>query len=438
MKTITTIMISMMLCIQGYAQMPDKVKMNQFFDHLAENNKGMGSLVISKDGNVVYSRSIGYGQISENETKPLTATSRYRIASVTKMFTSVMILQLVEEGRLKLTDHLSRFFPQVPNAQKITIEQILSHRSGIPNVRTGKASTIAMTKEEILALICKAIPDFEPDTKHSYSNSGYFLLGLILEKLTGQSYAQVLEARINLPIGLRDTYVATGNIDVSKGESLTYFYTGAAWKQVPETHPSILFGAGSIISTPGDMAKFIQALFDFKLISRKSLDQAKTMRDGDGFGMETFSFAGKTFFGHTGGGDNYGAWLAYLPEEKLAVAYASNAKGYPVADIMKGVVDLYYNKPFALPNFESLVISAEILDKYIGVYSTPEAPIKFTITRDGGTLYLQAQGQSAVPLEAMAQDKFKIEGAMLIEFDAEKKKMTIKRSRGERVFTKEN
>src|SRR4030095_15213444 len=109
-------------------------KLDQFFDRLAEKNKAMGSLVIVKDGKVLYTRAIGYSQISGSEKKPLTAASRFRIGSITKMFTAAMILQLVEEKKLKLTDTLDKFLPQVPNAKKITILQILSHRSGIPNI----------------------------------------------------------------------------------------------------------------------------------------------------------------------------------------------------------------------------------------------------------------------------------------------------------------
>ena len=154
--------------------------------------------------------------------------------------------------------------------------------------------------------------------------------------------------------------------------------------------------------------------------------------------MTTFIFAGKTFYGETGGGDNRGAWLAYLPEEKLTVAYATNAKIYPVTNIVSGVVDIYYNKPFEIPALESIAVSPEILDKYVGVYSSPAAPVKFTITRDGGTLFFQPPGaQSAAPLEATAEDKFQIEGAAVVEFDAAKNQMTVKRRGGERVFTKE-
>ncbi len=432
----------------GSAQTLDKTKLDQFFDRLAEKNKAMGSLVIAKDGKVLYTRAIGYSQINGTEKRPLTAANRFRIGSITKMFTAALVLQLVEEGKLKLTDTLDKFLPQVPNAKKITIVQILSHRSGIPNIRReqnaqGNVNTLPLTKDEHLALIVKATPDFEPDTKSLYSNSGYFILGLIIEKVTGKSYEAALQEKIATKIGLKDTYTATGNIDVTKHESLTYFIIpGGDWKQVPETHPSLLFSAGAIVSTPNDLAKFIQALFDGKLVSKESLEQMKTMRDGEGLGMVTFAFAGKTFYGHTGGADNYGAWLAYLPEEKLALAYTTNAKVYPVKDIVSGVIDIYYNKPFQIPTFESVAVSPEVLDKYVGVYSIPGTPAKFTITREGATLYAQPPGAgSAVPLEATAQDKFKIDNGtpagIVIEFDAAKNQMTIKRNGGERVLTKE-
>ncbi len=439
-KTLFAVITACVLFTTGYTQAIDKVKLDSFFDRLAEKNKAMGSLTIAKDGKLLYTRAIGYSQINGTEKKALTGASRFRIGSITKMFTATMILQLVEEGKLKLTDPLSTFFPQVPNAPNITILQILSHRSGIPNIKSDpqRKSSTPITKDEMLALITEGMPDFEPDTKHLYSNSGYFLLGLIIEKVTGKSYGEALGERISSKIGLRDTYLATGNIDVSKNESLTYFRLGNEWKQGGETHPSLLFSAGAIISTPNDMAQFIHALFDGKLIARQSLAQMITLRDGEGLGMDSFAFAGKTFYGHTGGADNYGAWLAYLPEEKLAVAYTTNAKVYPVGNIVGGVVDICYNKPFEIPRFETIEVSTELLDKYVGVYSNPEAPVKFTITREGTILYVKPGAEGAAPLEAMGPDKFQIEGAVIIEFDAAKKQMKVKRRGGERVFTKDN
>ena len=445
-KTLFAISLILVLSTLAHAQTFDKAKLDQFFDRLAEKNKAMGSVTIAKDGNVLYSRVIGYAQINETEKKPLTMASKYRIGSITKMFTAVMILQLVEEGKLKLSDTLDKFFPQIPNATKITIAHILAHRSGIhdsvidPNLRT-RERTSPITKDELLSIIAKGKPDFEPDTKHSYSNSGYTLLGLILEKVTAKPYEDALKSRITSKLGLANTYTATVNIDVSKNEAQTYMNLGGDWKTVPETHPSNLFGAGAIVSTPNDMVKFIQALFDLKLISQESFNQMKIIKDGDGWGMEPFQFADKTFYGHTGGADNYGAWLAYLPEEKLAVAYTTNAKVYPVGKIMSGIVEIFYNKPFQIPTFESVAVSVEVLEKYVGVYSTQGAPVKFTITRDGTTLYAQPPGAGAVPLEATAQDKFKIDNGtpagIVIEFDAAKNQMTVKRGAGERIFTKD-
>lgn len=442
-KTLFTTLMAFALFTAGHAQTLDKAKLDQFFDRLAEKNKAMGSLIIAKDGNILYTRAIGYSQINGTEKKPLTGASRFRIGSITKMYTAVMILQLVEEGKLKLTDTLHKFFPQIANAHKITIAQILAHRSGIHDALLDKNLRPAsgwntITKDEMFAIIAKGTPDFEPDAKHSYSNSGYAILGLIIEKLTGKPYEEALRERIISRIGVKDTYIATGDINVNKNEALSFMNLGGDWKPVPEPPPSLLFGAGAIISTPNDMAKFIQALFDGKLISQENLNLMKTIRDGDGLGMEPFTFAGKTFYGHTGGSSSAGAWLAYLPEEKLAVAYTTNAKVYPVRNIMSGVMDIYYNRPFEIPALESIAVSPEVLDKYVGVYSTTAAPVKITITRDGTTLFFQPPGEKAVPLEATAEDTFNIGGAVVIKFDASQKQMTIIRGGQERIFTKEN
>jgi len=182
---------------------------------------------------------------------------------------------------------------------------------------------------------------------------------------------------------------------------------------------------------------FIQAVFDLKLVSTSSLMLMTTMRDGEGMGMERFSFAVKTCYGHAGGSGSSGAWLAYCPDEKLALAYATNMKNYPVPDIVRGIFDTYWNRPFEIPTFDAFEVSAEVLDRYVGVYSIDGGPAKLTITRRGNTLYFQPPGQSAVSLEATAQNKFKIDPAVFFEFDAAKGQMTIKRPNGERVFTKE-
>ena len=186
------------------------------------------------------------------------------------------------------------------------------------------------------------------------------------------------------------------------------------------------------------MTIFIKALFDLKLVSQDSLKHMTPMRDGEGMGMTTFTFAGKTFYGETGGSGSSGAWLNYFPEEKLALAYTTNMKIYPVSNIVSGIFDIYWNRPFTIPALESIAVSPEILDKYVGVYSSPDAPAKATVTRDGATLFFQPPGaSSAVPLEATAQDKFMFVPGVVFEFDPAKNQMIVKRRGGERVFTKE-
>jgi CubicO group peptidase (beta-lactamase class C family) len=271
---------------------------------------------------------------------------------------------------------------------------------------------------------------------HRYSNAGYVLLGYILEKAGGKPYSEALKERITSKIGLKDTYLGVGGTDAGRNESFSYAYFGT-WKEQAELDFSVPGGAGSILSTPTDMTKFIQALFDLKLVSQDSFNQMKTMVDGEGMGMEPFSFAGRTLYGHTGGSGSSGAWLAYYPEERLAFAYTTNAKIYPVSNIVSGVFDIYWNRPFQIPALDAFDVSPEILDRYVGVYSNPAAPAKLTFTRDGATLFFQPAGNSAVPIEAMAENKFKIDPAVFFEFDAATGQLTLTRAGTARVFTKE-
>lgn len=420
----------------AFAQSPDKAKLDKFFDMLAENNKAMGSLTISKDGKVIYSRAVGFSRIDGSEKKASTPATRYRIGSISKMFTAVMIFQLAQEGKLKLTDALDKFYPQIPNAKKITIVQLLSHRSGIHSFTSDPDFPTWLmkpkTQSEMLALIAKGKPDFEPDAQQVYSNANYVLLGYIVEKVTKKSYQDALKERISSKIGLADTYLG-GKTNVNNNESFSYNYAGN-WKVETETDLSIPGGAGAIISTPTDLTKFIQALFDLKLVSQESLNQMKT----NAMGMFPFPLDDKTLYGHTGGIDGFNSMLVYLPEEKLAVAYTSNGMVYPINDILLGVFDIYRNKPFSIPTFETVAVSAEDLEKYVGVYSSAGFPLKITITRDVSTLYAQATGQSAFPLEATAKDKFKFDTAgVVIEFDAGKNQMILKQGGREISFTKE-
>ena len=348
-KLLSAFLLTFALFSAVSAQTLDKAKLDQFFDQLAEKNQAMGSLTIAKDGKLLYTRAIGYSQINGSERKPATTATRYRVGSITKMFTAALVFQFVEEGKLKLSDTLDKFFPQIPNAGKITIAHILAHRSGIhdfikePDFRSWSLS--ARTKDETLAFIAKGTPDFEPGEKRSYSNAAYVLLGYVVEKLDGKPYQDALKKRITGNLGLKDTYAGTGKTDVSKKESFSYSYA-EDWKQHEEMDLSIPGGAAAIISTPSDLVKFIQALFDGKLISQENVNQMK-----NGIGMSEQKLGGKTVYGQSGSTDGFRSTIVYQPEEKLAVAYTANARVYSIGSILSGIFDIYDNKPFEIPTF---------------------------------------------------------------------------------------
>jgi D-alanyl-D-alanine carboxypeptidase len=441
MKTINkfgitvSVLICLLLCCTANAQTLDNSKLDQLFDRLLEKNKAMGCITITKNGEVLYTRSFGYAQITETIRKPINENTKFRISSITKTYTAVMVFQLIEEGKLKLNDHLDKFFPQMPNAGKITIAHILSHRSGIADLPIdGSWGKQPRTQAEVISAIENGNPIFEPDSQHLYSNTGYILLGYIVEKVGGKPYQEALRSRITSKIGLENTYLGIETMNTDNNECLSYMYLGT-WKEVPDINFSVSAGAGAIVSTPTDMARFIQALFDLKLVSQNSLDQMKTIRDGEGMGMEQFNFAGKTLYGHTGGSNSSGAWLAYEPTEKLALAYTTNAKFYPVSDILAGVFDIYWNKPYQIPTFEALEVSPELLDQYVGEYVVEGTPARMTIVRTGSTIAIE-NDSTPVPLEAIAPDKFTIAPGVTVTFDIAKKQMTIKRPQGERKFTK--
>ena len=436
----TRVLFVLLLAIAGWrgasAQPVDKDKLDGYFDRLSEKDKAMGSMTITRDGVISYTRAIGFGEITGSEVKPLTAFSRFRIGSVSKMFTATMILQLVEEGKLKLTDTLDGYFPRVPNATKITIEQMLAHRSGIsdltedPEFRNWKVEP--KSRDDVVARISGRAPEFEPDAKFGYSNSGYILLGYIIEQATGMVYQEALKARITSKIRLADTYLGTGKIDFSLKEVESYRY-GTGWNPEPQTHLSVPGGAGAIISTPADLAKFIQALFDLQLVTKASLDR---MTQGE-LGMQRYSIDGQTLYGHGGAIDGFRALLLYLPNEKLAIAYTTNGMRYPIAQIVEDALAIARSRPFQIPIFESVSVATDVLDLYVGEYSSPNMPVTFTISRTGTVLTAQPEGKSAAQLEATARDAFKCEPmGLVIEFDAAKKQMTLKRRGRETVFTK--
>jgi len=348
---------------------------------------------------------------------------------------------LVEEGKIGLDDKLSKYFPTLPGADKITIDLLLHHRSGLHNFTDDKEyldwNEKPKTQKEMLAVIGAKPLDFEPDSKAAYSNSNFVVLGFIIEKICKKPYSQVLKERIISKIGLNNTYFG-GKTVVANNEAYSYKYTDSKWKQEPETDMSIPGGAGAIVSTPSDLDKFIEALFAGKLINSTSLNKMKTLVDNYGMGMFQFPFGKHKAFGHNGGIDGFSSVLGYFPEDSLAVSYCSNGTMMAGNDILIGALSIYFDKPYSIPTFKNIEMKTEDLDKYLGVYSSPDIPLKITVTKDKAILIAQATGQSSFPLDAIDKDVFKYETAKIeMRFNPDKNLMTLKQGGGTYEFTKE-
>jgi D-alanyl-D-alanine carboxypeptidase len=440
-KNTFVFLIVALSCFQeAFAQNFNKNKLDSLFDGLSTYNKSMGTVVIVRNDTVIYNRSIGFGVFSDTQRELLSEKSKFRIGSITKMFTAVMIFQLVEERRLALTTPLSVYFPQIPNSTKITIGNLLSHRSGLYSYTNDWDSFrfTPHTQEQMLRIIADKKLDFEPDTKTAYSNSNYLLLGYIVENICKSSYAEAVKKRITSKIGLMDTYYG-GKINPGKQEVYSYNWVKKTWIQIPETDMSVAGGTGAMVSTARDLSKFIVALFSHKLINDTSLQQMLTIKDGEGLGIEQFALNDELIYGHSGMIDLFQSCLLYIPKEKVVVVYTSNGHGgLRVIDIITGIIDIYFNTAYSIPNFKPIQLTAEELDKYTGVYTCRQPSIQLTITKEGNELIGQATGQQSFPLEAIVQNKFKFALAgIVIEFFPDKNELLLHQGGGSYTFTRE-
>jgi CubicO group peptidase (beta-lactamase class C family) len=382
-------------------------KMDSLLTYLNKNDKFMGSLCIREGENVVFNKAYGFADVDKNISAH--RMTKYKIGSITKTFTAVMIMQLIEEKKLNLQTKLNRFYPKIPNAEKITIYDLLHHRTGIVDYINGDSITAKNiyrfhSKEEMIQKITDYKPLFEPGTKHEYSNSNYNLLGYIIETLTKKSYAENIQTRIVKKANLLNTYFPQGKIETSIGESYSYLFNGTKWEKVEEWENSIAYSAGAIISTPADLTRFMYALFDEKLVKPSSLEQMKEIKEGYGKALMQFPFGERRFYGHTGGIENFRAVVGYYPTEKLGISLIVNGDNFNRNDIMIGVLSIYYKMPFPFPKFNK--IEASELVKFTGTYSSKELPLKMTISEKNGELLAQATGQSAFPLTFKEEKTF--------------------------------
>ena len=403
-------------------------RIDSLLNYLNENNKFMGSLTIREGENVVFNKAYGFADVEKNIKAD--RFTRYKIGSISKTFTAVMVMQLIEEKKLTLQTKLNRFYPKMPNADKISIYDLLHHRTGIVDF-VNQDSTFHKvidkkhSKDDILKVMTTYKSNFEPGSKYEYSNSNYFILGCIIEKLTKKSYAENLENRIvkkaelgtyenktemtakgavTKKVFVPTTYFTEEATNTANKESYSYYFDGTNWVKSYENHNSIAFASGGITSTTADLTKFIYALFDGKLVNPTSLEQMKEIKEGYGKALIQFPFGERRFYGHGGRIENFSSMLGYYPTDKLSFSLISNGDNYVQNDIIIGILSIYYKIPFPFPQF--MKMDAEEIAKLTGTYTSKDIPLKITVSEKNGELKAQATGQGAFPLTFREEKTF--------------------------------
>ena len=359
----------------------DISKLDSIFDAKEIDNKFMGTISVFKNNKEIYSRSTGYSDI-ENNIKSNSKT-KYRIGSISKIFTSVLIMQLIEEGKLTLETKLSAFKPQVKLAEQITIEQLLSHRSGIYNFtdlkdyRTWMETPIS--DEELIDKINNKGRRFKPNKKFEYSNTNYFLLSLIIEIIEGKSFKKVLGNKIIKPFKLSETYCCENikNNETAK----SYYREGESWKEGTDTDLRITSGAGGLISTSKDVNEFFNLLSNYKIISKESLDKMTNnlTNGGYGFGLMQIEFFDKTGFGHDGIIDGFISNAFIFPNDNLSITYLSNGFRMDIQNLFAEIIGYNFKTDYVdIKKYSNLKLTKEDLRHFEGIYTKRKRTLKIT------------------------------------------------------------
>ena len=402
--------------VVAVAEDPLAVKSREIVQAYADRNEFSGTVLVAKDGKPVYRQGFGYANRElDVEMKP---EHLLRLGSITKQFTGAAILQLAEQGKLSVSDPVSKYYAAAPAAwSKITIQHLLNHRSGIPSY-TGlpgffqKQSTLARTPEEIVQLTQDMPLEFEPGSQFAYNNTGYVLLGYIIEKVSGQTYEDYLQQHIFTPLGLAHT-----GYDSSKallpGRAAGYGFADGKWNNSDYISMTLPHAAGSLYANVDDLLTWQDALFAGKVVSPASFAAMTTdYGNGYGYGIGAGDFQGHKSIRHSGGIPGFSTYMSRFPDDGMTFIVLSNLESAPSNRIANELARLWLGLP-APPPPAALVavdVKPEVLDRYLGVYELMK-DFNITITRNGGVLSAQATGQEAFTLTATSDTEFHFQAA---------------------------
>jgi CubicO group peptidase (beta-lactamase class C family) len=369
------------------------------------------SLAVVKDGQVVKAK--GYGLANVELNVPASAETVYQSGSVGKQFTATAVLMLVEEGKIGLEDPIGKYLDNAPEIWKdITIRHLLTHTSGIKNFGEKDLNyRLDYTDEELVGKAASFPLDFAPGEKWSYSNTGYVLLGIVVEKASGKFYGDVLRERVFAPLKM-DTARVISEDDIIANRAAGYRLVKGVLKNQEYVSPSLNRTAdGSLYFTVLDLVKWDAALRDGKLLRKSSYDPMwtpVTLRSGKtrpyGFGWMFDEIRGHKIIEHGGAWQGFTTHIARYVDDRLTVIVLTNLAGAGPDTIAHGVAGLY-NPELRPVERKAVQLDPKILDAYVGRYALSPETI-FTIVREGNRLLGRVPDQDAFELFAESEAKF--------------------------------
>ncbi|MFT4204462.1 MAG: serine hydrolase domain-containing protein [Chitinophagaceae bacterium] len=326
---------------KNYALLLDNYMQTQ-----SKTNEFTGSVLVAKHGKIIYKKAFG---MADKEWKiPNKLNSKFEIGSLTKQFTAVCILQLAERGKLNLTDKLNKYFPDFPKADSVTIQMLLNHTSGIKDFLSisgfWRTTALPLAKDSVLAIIQKQPYDFSPGSKWNYSNSNYFILGCIIDKVSGKSYSDYVTENVIHKAGLKNTLVNRWD-SVLLYRVKGYSKAIGGWKNANYTSMEIPFSAGAIVSTAEDLYLWENALFSNRLISVSSFTKMTTpYKEHYGYGLYIDTFQHHFRISHGGNIFGFSSSLSCFSKEDIVIVVLSNEENTDAEKISNELSSILFNE----------------------------------------------------------------------------------------------
>ncbi|MFT3866862.1 MAG: serine hydrolase [Nibricoccus sp.] len=401
------LVVLLMVPVLGFGQ--QTAKLDEAVQDLAKDGKFMGSVLVARGNELLLNKGYGWADVEKQiSNEPQT---KFRLASVTKQFTGAAILLLEDQGKLKIDDPIRKYLPDTPAAwDKITIFHLLTHTSGIPSFTDSPDYQVfkayPATPEQLVARFRDKPLEFAPGEKWNYSNSGYVLLGYLLEKVSGVSYAKFVQENIFAPLGMKDSGYDS-DAEVIERRAIGYTREASGPVKAAYIHMSVPYSAGALYSTTEDLLRWELGLFGGKLLKAESLQKMTTpFKSGYALGVGVSTRDGHKVISHNGGIEGFRTHLSYYPEEKLTIAVLGNLESgagekiaSKLAELMLGIV-----RKSAKDRTE-IAVPVEVLQRYVGTYEITHR-VKNYIRLEGDRLTTQLTGQKALQLFAETETKF--------------------------------